>query len=78
MFLLYSPGSPVGTGRPAIRPTMLAHNRLVRCPSAKSSQSSRACFTSRPPVFTSLCCTLVQDQSLILLGHTSRRHSFPR
>ena len=53
---------PAGTGSRAIRPSIAANRRRFRCPSTRRSQQYRACFTSRPPVFTSRCCKLVSDQ----------------
>jgi len=42
------------------------------------SSQYRACFTSRPPVFSGRCCRLIGDPSLIPPGTPSRRHRFPR
>jgi hypothetical protein len=44
----------------------------------KIALAARACFTSRPPVFTKRGCKLVSDQFPILLGDASRRQRFPK
>jgi hypothetical protein len=51
---------------------MLPNRRRVRWLSANSSQQYRACFTSRPPVFTNRCCKPVSDHFSILFGSTKR------
>ena len=56
-----------GSGNSAILRNISASRTRVRCPSASISQSYCACFASRPPVFTNLCCRLVRDQSFIAL-----------
>jgi hypothetical protein len=38
---------------------------------------TRPCFTSRPPVFTNLCCKLADDHWPVLFRRTIRRHRFP-
>jgi hypothetical protein len=43
---------PAGRGSAQILRRIAANTRLVRCPSASRRQSSRACFTTRPPVLT--------------------------
>ena len=66
--------SPAGTGSAQIRCKIAPNTHLVRWPPA-SSQSDRACLTSRPPVFTNRRCKLVCDQGSILFGSTCRRTS---
>jgi len=66
------------SGGAQIRHGIAANTRRVRWPSANRSQYYRACFTNRPPVFTTRCCKLVGDQFSIFFGSTSRRHRLPK
>jgi hypothetical protein len=59
-------------------PSMAPKGRRVTWLSANRNQYDRACLISRPPVFTDLCCKLVNDQQSILLGSASLRHRFPQ
>jgi hypothetical protein len=69
-FLVCNPPgpTPAGTGSASIRRIMPPNSRLVRWLSANGRQQYRACFTNRPPVFTSRCSKLVRDQFSTFLG----------
>ena len=63
---------PPGTNKHRDPRSMCANSRRRRCPSTSNTQWHLACRISLPPVFTSRCWRLVNDQLLIRCDRPSR------